>query len=378
MKFISVLLLMCALTLSGVAAYYSIIGLATIFSAAFWPVVVMAAILEISKLVLASWLYHNWGQTPRLLKTYLTSAVIVLMVITSLGIFGFLSKAHVDQGLVTSEAQLRLELINSEIQTVEQIRSQYEQQLAQLDRSINIQLDANRAQGALAARRQQQTERGQIRQRLDTETARWAQLNQERTRLRQQVNVIASEVGPIRYVAQLFSPHDQVDLESAVTWMIVVIVLVFDPLAVLMIIAANMGLQRNNGTINSNQPSHEYIDTPTPEGMLKWDPDAQTWRVWSGHDWQQLPSQGTHDNPSQHDPITQEQIKQGVNDVMNSWLQQNLSVQNTVDPNLIRDTVAQTVRNIMTEIMDNKPSGSPSMEEHAVRHMGLNPKTKNI
>ena len=72
---ISWLLLVCALALSGVAAYYSIIGLATIFSSAFWPVVTMAAILEVSKLVLASWLYQNWPHTPRLLKTYLTSAV---------------------------------------------------------------------------------------------------------------------------------------------------------------------------------------------------------------------------------------------------------------------------------------------------------------
>lgn len=368
MKFISVLLLICALTLSAVAAYYSIIGLATIFSSAFWPVVVMAAILEVSKLVLASWLYHNWSLTPIMLKTYLTSAVIVLMMITSLGIFGFLSKAHVDQGLVTSEAQLRLELINTEIDTVTQIRTRYEQQLAQLDRSINIQLDANRAQGALAARRQQQTERAQIRERLDAETARWAELNQERTRLRQQVNVIASEVGPIRYVAQLFSPHDQVDLESAVTWMIVVIVLVFDPLAVLMIIAANMGLQGRRPEITPAPDTLHTHEAAAPEpGTVQWDMDQQCWQVWHQDEWRTIPVTSPAEPQHEHQ-ITPEEIRAEVSQVLNSWLQHNLTAQQTVDPDVLKESLKQTVKHTISEMLQtSKKSDNP------VRHLGVNP-----
>lgn len=371
MKFISVLLLMCALTLSAVAAYYSIIGLATIFSSAFWPVVVMAAILEVSKLVLASWLYHNWNLTPIMLKSYLTSAVIVLMMITSLGIFGFLSKAHVDQGLVTSEAQLRLELINTEIDTVTQIRTRYEQQLAQLDRSINIQLDANRAQGALAARRQQQAERAQIRQRLDAETARWAELNQERTRLRQQVNVIASEVGPIRYVAQLFSPHDQVDLESAVTWMIVVIVLVFDPLAVLMIIAANMGLRGRRPEI---APAPDTLHTheaaapaPPKPGTVQWDLDQQCWQVWHQDEWREI-STPSPAEPQSGSQITPEEIRAEVSQVLNSWLQHNLAAQQTVDPDVLKESLKQTVKHTISEMLQTSKKS-----DNQVRHLGVNP-----
>lgn len=359
---ISWLLLVCALALSGVAAYYSIIGLATIFSSAFWPVVTMAAILEVSKLVLASWLYHNWPQTPRLLKTYLTSAVVVLMMITSLGIFGFLSKAHVDQNLITSEAQLRLEQINTEIQNVDSIRARYENQLQQLDRSINIQLDANRAQGALAARRQQQAERAQIRERLDQEMAKLAQLNLERTRLRQQVNVVESEVGPIRYVAQFFSGGEQVDLESAVRWMIVVIVLVFDPLAVLMIIAANMSLGRGRPVMISEPESSANAMAPEPQlGQTHWDNQANCLVVYTDQGWQpiQMPM-------NSGEQITPEQITTAVEQVLDQWLQRSLSMVSTVDPNIIRDTVETTVKQAVEQLMQK--SAVPGAEPN---HIGV-------
>ena len=115
---ISALLLLCALGLSGTAAYYSIAGLATIFSSAFWPVVIMAGILEVSKLVVASWLYQKWNSIPIALKTYLTASVVVLMFITSLGIFGFLSKAHVDAGLANQDITLKLEQIDAQISQI--------------------------------------------------------------------------------------------------------------------------------------------------------------------------------------------------------------------------------------------------------------------
>ena len=97
--FIAFLTLLSALSISGVAIFYSVIGLATIFPGAFWPVVIMGSVLEVGKLVTASWLYRNWKHTRWLLKTYLTIAVVVLSLITSMGIFGFLSKAHLEQNL---------------------------------------------------------------------------------------------------------------------------------------------------------------------------------------------------------------------------------------------------------------------------------------
>ena len=237
---ISTLLFVCALALSATAAYYSIIGLATIFSSAFVPVVVMAGILEISKLVVASWLYQKWDIVSGPIKTYLTSAVLVLMFITSLGIFGFLSKAHVEQNLNNANITLRIEQIDGQISSVTDVMQRYRSQLEQLDRSINVQLDNNRATQALAARQRQTAERDQIRQRLDAEQQRLQDLNQQKISLRQQISVLESEVGPIRYLAEFFSSGTPIDLEKAVRWMIVILVLVFDPLAVLMLIAANM------------------------------------------------------------------------------------------------------------------------------------------
>ena len=117
--FIAILTLLSALSISGVAIFYSVIGLATIFPGAFWPVVIMGSVLEVGKLVTASWLYRNWRQTRFLLKTYLTIAVVVLSLITSMGIFGFLSKAHLEQNLAENTTTQRIEIINSKIQSEE-------------------------------------------------------------------------------------------------------------------------------------------------------------------------------------------------------------------------------------------------------------------
>ena len=113
--FIAILTLLSALSISGVAIFYSVIGLATIFPGAFWPVVIMGSVLEVGKLVTASWLYRNWKQTRFLLKTYLTIAVVVLSLITSMGIFGFLSKAHLEQNLAEDTVTQRIDNINNMI-----------------------------------------------------------------------------------------------------------------------------------------------------------------------------------------------------------------------------------------------------------------------
>ena len=113
--FIAILTLLSALSISGVAIFYSVIGLATIFPGAFVPVIIMASVLEVGKLITASWLYRHWKQCRFLLKIYLTTAVVVLSLITSMGIFGFLSKAHLEQNLASANLTQRIELINSQI-----------------------------------------------------------------------------------------------------------------------------------------------------------------------------------------------------------------------------------------------------------------------
>ena len=113
---IAIITLLTALAISVVAAFYSIVGLMAIFSASAISISVMGIVLEIGKLVTATWLYHNWTKVPKLLKYYLTLAVVILMFITSMGIFGYLSKAHIDQGTGTTELYVKVERIDNRIE----------------------------------------------------------------------------------------------------------------------------------------------------------------------------------------------------------------------------------------------------------------------
>ena len=141
--FIAILTLLSALSISGVAIFYSVIGLATIFPGAFWPVVIMGSVLEVGKLVTASWLYRNWRHTRWLLRTYLTIAVIVLICITSMGIFGFLSKAHLEQNLAEDTVTQRIEIINSKILSEETYIKRQKDTIIRLESTLNRTTTSN-------------------------------------------------------------------------------------------------------------------------------------------------------------------------------------------------------------------------------------------
>jgi hypothetical protein len=141
--FIAILTLLSALSISGVAIFYSVIGLATIFPGAFWPVVIMGSVLEVGKLVTASWLYRNWRHTRWLLKMYLTTAVIVLICITSMGIFGFLSKAHLEQNLAEDTVTQRIEIINNKIASEETYIKRQKDTIVRLESTLNRTTTSN-------------------------------------------------------------------------------------------------------------------------------------------------------------------------------------------------------------------------------------------
>ena len=141
--FIAILTLLSALSISGVAIFYSVIGLATIFPGAFWPVVIMGSVLEVGKLVTASWLYRNWKHTRWLLRTYLTIAVIVLICITSMGIFGFLSKAHLEQNLAEDTVTQRIEIINNKILSEETYIKRQKDTIIRLESTLNRTTTSN-------------------------------------------------------------------------------------------------------------------------------------------------------------------------------------------------------------------------------------------
>ena len=244
---INYLALIIAIAISAVAAWYSIVGLIAIFAAAAIPIAIMGTVLEIGKLVSVSWLYQNWKQTPVLLKSYLVFAVVVLMFITSLGIFGFLSKAHIDQTLQGGDNTLQITLIENRIKNEQRIIKDAENVIKQLDTQVETLIEFARIRGpdgSIATRQSQRGERSDLNGVIDKASSSITTLNDEAAGLRKEQLKLEADVGPIRYIAELFY-HDKADrdvLETAVRWVIIVIIWVFDPLAVLLLIAANQGL----------------------------------------------------------------------------------------------------------------------------------------
>jgi hypothetical protein len=241
------LLLLTGLTISAVAIYYSVVGLTAIFSAAVIPIIIMGSALEVGKLVCASWLKANWERAPRFIKYYMITAVIVLMIITSMGIFGFLSKAHNDQNLVSGDVQSKIAIYDEKIKTEKENIDANRKVLKQLDESVDQVMgrssDEKGAEKAVAIRKAQQKERSRIAQDIAESQKKIAGLNEERAPIAAEVRKVEAEVGPIKYIAKfIYGDHgaDENMLEKAVTWIIVLIVVVFDPLAVIMLLAAQM------------------------------------------------------------------------------------------------------------------------------------------
>jgi len=265
----SILLALSGLTLSAVAIYYSVIGLTSIFAAAYWPIVVMGATLEISKLVAASWLKAHWTRIPKLMKAYMSIAVIVLMIITSMGIFGFLSKAHLDQNIVSGDVTSKIAIYDEKIKTERENIDANRKALKQLDEAVDQVMgrsqDEKGAEKAVAIRRAQQKERGRLAQDITDAQKRIATLNEERAPIAAEVRKVEAEVGPIKYIAKLIygDNPDQNILEKAVTWVIMIIVFVFDPLAVLMLLASQMTWawrkEENDGLLHDTV-EHHWLD----------------------------------------------------------------------------------------------------------------------
>ena len=377
--FIAVLTLLSALSISGVAIFYSVIGLATIFPGAFWPVVIMGSVLEVGKLVTASWLYRNWKQTRFLLKTYLTIAVVVLSLITSMGIFGFLSKAHLEQNLAENTVTQRIEIINSKIesertyikrqlkiieraektlsktgtsnkeaidleqQSLKDVQDKFKTLLAVetntvkdlndrlkvLDKDVSDVLTSNKSffneeKAAAELKASQKEERADINKNISDAQARIKILKDEyavdtaviqkridrlregntddKSEVNSQIEVaeanilkaqnkiddfiidrepleakmikLEAEVGPVKYIASLvidWGITKEVDTSEAVRWVILIIICVFDPLAVLLLVAANQSLIRKFPVEPIKPQEIVDLEKPDDEGVdLKW------------------------------------------------------------------------------------------------------------
>ena len=277
----SILLALSGLTLSAVAIYYSVIGLTSIFAAAYWPIVVMGATLEVSKLVAASWLKAYWTRIPKLMKAYMSIAVIVLMIITSMGIFGYLSKAHLDQNIVSGDVMSKISIFDEKIKTAKDNIDANRKALKQMDEAVDQVMarsnDEKGAEKAVAVRRSQAKERARLQSEIASEQKTIASLNEERAPIAADVRKVEAEVGPIKYIAALIygdNPDTNV-LEKAVTWVIMIIVFVFDPLAVLMLLAAQMTWAWRKEEHDDVQLVHDtvpaYVEQPVNDAKYEQD-----------------------------------------------------------------------------------------------------------
>ena len=246
--FLTLLTFISAISISVIAAGYSIIGLATLFAGAFIPIVAMGSALEVGKLVAASWLYHNWhSNIPRLLKTYLFLAIIILIFITSMGIFGFLSKAHLDQVKPTSGNNIKIEVIDNQINQQQLIIDRSQNTLDRLDKALDVYIDKEYVSRGLKERKKQKEERDLLNQAIKNATDEIVKLTNEKASLKLEQDKIEAEVGPIKYIAEMIYGEKAEDyFDHSVRIVILILIFVFDPLAVLLLVAANISLRQWN------------------------------------------------------------------------------------------------------------------------------------
>jgi hypothetical protein len=285
---LAILTFLTGIAISAVAIYYSVLGLASIFSGAVLPIMVMGAILEISKLVAAWWLKANWHRAPMLLKSYLLMATVVLMLITSMGIFGFLSKAHSDQSLATGDVGSQVAIYDEQIKIERENITNAQSLIKQMDDAVNgiqangesreIKLRDGRtytrsaAELALSTRRSQAKDRAALTAQIQEAQAKIVDLQKQKAPIAAKQREVEAEVGPIKYIAAFVygdNPGQNL-LEKAVTWVIITIVFVFDPLAVLLLLASQMsfGWARENKkskSVEEVQDTGDYLRQPEPE-----------------------------------------------------------------------------------------------------------------
>lgn len=262
--FLTLITFISAISISLIAAGYSILGLATLFAGAYVPIIAMGSALEVGKLVAASWLYHNWRRNiPKSLKAYLFTSIIVLIFITSVGIFGFLSKAHLDQVKPTAGNTEQIALIDKKIRQEEKIIERAEKTLAQLDKALDVYIDKEYVSRGLKERNKQKEERDLLNKSIDEAMAKIADLNNSKSSINIEQLKLEADVGPLKYVAELIYGDNAKDhFDSAVRIIILILIFVFDPLAVLLLIAANISLNQWRDKRDENK-------TDTMERALK-------------------------------------------------------------------------------------------------------------
>lgn len=250
------LLLFSGAFISAVAAYFSIAGLVAIFPGSVSAVATMGVALELGKLVSASWIYRSWNKVNFLIKGYFVSAVLVLSFITSIGIFGYLSKAHIEgtQGLDNNSSQV--EFLDSQIETERQRIESSRNSLRQLDAVVNnLSIAETTTERAIQVRNSQRRERTALNAEITEANKTLQTLQQERLVLTADQRKLEVEVGPIKYVAKfVYGTEDSSTIDKAVILLTLLLIFVFDPLAILLLVAANINMKKPDEVKEQIQP----------------------------------------------------------------------------------------------------------------------------
>ena len=265
---INAMAVLAALSLASISAYFSILGLAAIFAAAFWPVVVMAAALEFGRLVTTAWLSRHWGLAPSPLKWVLTAMVVVLMGITSMGVFGFLTKTHVDQRTnIAVSLGDQGAAIEGQMALQSQVVADLDRRIGQIDAAIEAATSRGRSTAAMALAAQEGKTRLQLVASRQKEARTLAELQIHKATLDGDRKRMEAEIGPIRYLAQLVGGADA-DVEKTVRLLILVIAAVFDPLAVLLLIAATHSRRETKENYLSSCPGYIACRSRAPGQLI--------------------------------------------------------------------------------------------------------------
>ena len=256
-----------AIALSVVAAYYSVIGLAQIFPGSYWPIIIMGSVLEMSKLVTVSWLYNNWNVTTRWMRYYFLIAVLLLMGITSMGIFGYLSKAHIEHSTSLSplieKEFIYDEKIKVQKETIEANRKNLLQLDAAVDQVMARSTDERGAERSNQIRKAQQKERLRAADEIARAQTEIQKITEEKSPISLEIKKAESDLGPIKYVAEVvYETQDRDLIDKAVRLVIFVIIVVFDPLAILLLIAANQTYRKTIKDKKQKVKVRKSIDVP--------------------------------------------------------------------------------------------------------------------
>ena len=266
--------LLVALCISLIAAYYSVKGLTIIFAGAVIEIIVMGSILEVAKITTTVWLHRYWHKASIIKRIYLTTAVVVLALLTSMGVFGLLSKAHIDQNLGGGEIQAQVALFDERIrierENIETARRTLQQMNDQVDQRLQRGTTESSAERSVQIRRQQTSERTSLQNEIMRAQQQISKLNEQRAPIASELRKAEAEVGPIKYIAaMIYSDNpDSAILERAVRMVIIMIVLVFDPLAIILILAANNSIRWDRED-EINRSLIKYEETVVKESIIE-------------------------------------------------------------------------------------------------------------